>query len=376
MVLIENMNKIKYKNALLTAAHVAVVTIVAAWLSNTILRSFTSMLAFKSSVETKDFQLSDLYSRMAASDEVRESENVVLVHTENMEPERMAEVLNIVNSSHPKAIGVDIVFRNVRQGDSLLVPIVNDSVMVMAAVTGRAEAYFASDTSRFHSGDVRFVSESPISVIRRYRPVYMVDDYPCVSFAAALVEASGAKVFSSKDTVQSLIYYPGMDFLTISFETIERRPGRCQDLMRNKIVLIGDTSNLQDAHLTPMGEMSGLRIHAYIVENMLGFHPVRESSTLFNWLMAAVACSLLIILNTVLVRRKMIMAKLLFRIAQLSLLILAFVIGGELFANQGFYIDVSPLMGMVAMSLLVDDVWTSLSALAVKVIKKRKKMIK
>lgn len=349
---------------------VLVVTLMAAWLSNTIIRGFTSMLAFKSNIEVKDYQMSDLYSYLAKSDAVNESQNVVLIHVDDMGSKKIAEVINFVKSANPKAIGVDITFKNPHSDDSLIISAVNDSNIVLAYWTEndgtQTKPYFMDDNSLFSVGDVRFTNRLPIEPVRNYRPVYNVVGYPSHTFADALAEKSGERSFVDEDTASALIYYPNMEFLILTSDDIVDNPEKCRIRMRDKIVIIGDTSDSQDMHFTPLGLKPGLKIQAHIIENMLGYNPIQKSSSFCTWSVAAVLCAMLVSINIVLTSRKMIASKLLFRLAQLSLLILSFVVGSFLFARKGLYVDVSPMMGMVAMSLLVDDVLVSIVSLLTK----------
>lgn len=356
------------------AIHTVIITVLAVALSNTLVYSLTSMLALKSSVEVKDYQISDLYTVVAdKSLQKKNSNNVVLVAVDGLSREQITDVISMVNEASPRVIGVDIMFQYKYDGDSSLIAVTSACNIVMASVrcddSTMATSYFCDEAHKSRLGFTNLEVTSPIDVVRYYRDQYKVNDSLFNSFATEVTIASGYDI-GRCDTEVTYIYYPSLDFWVIKPNMLVEQPAECKEIMKDKIVLIGDMENMQDMHPTPIGAMNGLQIQASIIETIIGNHYIKRSSAWITWAIAILSCVLIILFNLYLSKKNLAIGKFLFRLAQILLLYLFFWVGCMLFAKHDICVDFAPALSTIAVGLLAYDIYFGLLSLYKKIIVK------
>ena len=357
------------KRILSGALHTAVITLLAVAMSKTLLYSFTSMLALKSSVEVKDYKFSDLYySVVNGSLPKRNSDDIVLVAADGLSREDITALLNNIRAAGPKAIGIDIMFEYQYDSDSSLIETTSATNIVMAEYFDPIEdnaihkSYFCDSNHLSHGGMVNLED----GVIRNYRMQFDVVDTVYPSFAAEVAKVAGYDIEKREADVAG-IYFPALDFWTLEAEMFTNQYENCTELLKGKVVLVGDTANRFDMHQTPIGTMGGLKIHAAILETIIGKHNIRNTPTWLNWLISIVFCAVFVALNLFLSDKQLATGKLLFRLAQILALYLFFLIGCELFAKHNLCVDFAPSLSMIAIGLLAYDIYFGFVALYKKI---------
>lgn len=354
----------KHRKALLVAIHTSIITILAVALSYTLIYSFTSMLALKSSVEVKDYQFSDLYNVVTdKSVQRRVSDNVVLLAVDGLSREAIAEVINFARDAQPKAIGVDIIFEHQYEGDSTIIAATSAANIVMAerfapdddfAIT---KSYFYTDNHEARCG----LTNIEQGVVRHYCSMFEINKEQIQSFASEIAEMGEFDKQKANDN--EYISFPSVEFRCIYPDMLVENPERCCDIMKDKIVLVGDMEDIHDMHQTPIGVMSGLSIQATIIETIVGGYSVREVPGWVGWAIAIFSCAVLVLLNLFLSKSDLATGKLLFRLAQITVLYLYFWIGCTLFARCNIYVDFAPALSMIAIGLLAYDIYFGILAL-------------
>jgi len=351
---------------------ICIITGLAALLSKTILYSFTSMPAFKSMIEVKDVQMSDFYNRVSDSKSIRElSQNVVLISVDGKSREQIARVIECVSMEHPKAIGVDLLFEYPFDSDSALIESVNGENVIMAAVDmgngERTTSYFCDST--FRIGMVNMMAASSGSVVREFLPTYPEGNCFALEIIKDVYPSQYCGLLNEKDG-KKVIYYPSIEFPIIEADSVITgvNMGKLQD----KVVLIGDCNNMADMHVTPIGTMSGLNVHASIIETIIGERYVKSFSPFANWLIAILSCLLFVTLNVFVAKKIPAVGKLVIRVVQLLVLYLFFAFGCWLFIHKHINIDFSLSLAMIALGLLAYDIWVGVEALCMGIIKRIK----
>lgn len=352
----------KKNNIWKVLACVGITTLLAFFLSQTIVYYFTSMLAFKSSIETKDYEIIDFYCAILDENSPKKvSNNIILVTVDGLPREEIATIIDSVKKASPRVIGVDILFEYKCGIDSDLVETTDDNRIVLAAtIDGDSllhKSYFCNVPHKSHYGVAILERVSPISMVRKYRTQYQIKDSLYYSFASEVIKTGGMKIRKTYAEEPSFIYFPTVDFITIESNMLVKDPERCKEILKDKIVLIGDDKNMQDVHPTAFDAMSGLRIQASIIETMLGDHNIRIWPKWVEWMMAIISCIGLILLNIFLTTKMPSIGKLLFRFAQLVTLYLCFLIGFMIFKSYDLYVDITPTLSMIAVGLLAYDFW-------------------
>lgn len=345
--------------------HAAAITVLAAVFSYSIIYSFTSMLALKSSIEVKDYQFSDLYSVVAyKSTPPRLNDSIVLVATDGLTRDEIARVLNTVQQSNPKVIGIDIIFEHPYIGDSLLIAATSSPNIVMAQMFDDGDdfaihgSYFCNPSHLAQSG----VTNIEYGVVRHFRHNFDLGGIQYPSFAAAVAIAGGHDL-SQQSLYDSYICFLPHEFQCITPDIIRSYPEECDDILKDKIVLLGDIHDSHDMHQTPIGRLSGLKIQAAIIETIIGNHGILQVSSATGWAIAIISCFLIVLFNIILTENRVFSGKLIFRLAQLLLLYLFFWIGCYLFAHLNLYVDFAPVLALIAIALLVSDLYWGALAL-------------
>ena len=355
-----------------TLIQVVIITAIAAVLSHTILRSLTSMLAMKSSVEVKDYQMSDLYNVVTNNSTVRElSKDVIIVGADGLSRDQIASAIDYISACNTKAISVDILFEYPYESDSTLINSITKSDAVLAAVvTGDKKnpirnSYFCNDYG-VRVGAVNVEATSPASVVRDFEKSYPTKDSQINSFAMEL-----AGCHSSKNVIEEgkqSVFYHGIDFVTIQGDSLQN--GEFDSVINDKIVIIGDLNNSSDMHNTPIGIMSGVQIHASITNTILNELSMKKMGQVFNWIIAILSCMLFVAMNFFCSKHLPVMGKLTMRLIQILCLYLFFVLGCWLFASKHIYVDFSLSITMIALGLMSYDIWCGVVGIGKKFVSK------
>ena len=370
---IYNVRLMKLKKPFIKSViQICIITVLAALLSKTILYSFTSMPAFKSMIEVKDVQMSDFYNRVSDSKSVRElSQHIVLIPVDGKSREQIAQVIECVLLEHPKAVGVDLLFEYPYDSDSTLIESVRDENVVMAAVDmGNGDlstSYFCDST--FRLGMVNMMAASSGSVVREFLPTYPEGNCFALEIIKDAYPSQYCGLLNGKDG-EKVIYYPSIEFPIIEADSVI--DGVNVDILQDKVVLIGDCNNMADMHVTPIGTMSGLNVHASIIETIIGERYVKSFSPFANWIIAIISCLLFVTLNVFVAKKMPAVGKLVIRVVQLLVLYLYFAFGCWLFIHKHINIDFSLSLAMIALGLLAYDIWVGIGALCKGVYKRIK----
>lgn len=361
---IYNVRLMKIKKPFIKSViQICIITGLAALLSKTILYSFTSMPAFKSMIEVKDVQMSDFYNRVSNSKPVRElSQHVVLIPIDGKSREQIAQVIKCVSQEHPKAIGVDLLFEYPYDSDSALIESVTGENVIMAAVDmgngERTTSYFCDST--FRIGMVNMLAASSGSVVREFSPTYPEGNCFALEIIKDAYPSQYSDLLNGGDE-RKAIYYPSIEFPIIEADSV--MVGVNMGNLQDKVVLIGDCNNMADMHVTPIGTMSGLNVHASIIETIIGERYVKSFSPFTNWIIAILSCLLFVSLNVFVSKKIPAVGKLIIRVVQLLVLYLYFAFGCWLFIHKHINIDFSLSLAMIALGLLAYDIWVGIEAL-------------
>lgn len=356
-----------------TAIHIAIITALAVALSYTFIYSFTSMLALKSSIEVKDYQLSDLYSVVTDKSSPKKlNDSIVLIATDGLSRNEIAQLLNTIKQSKPSAIGLDIIFEHAYESDSLLITATSSPNVILAQRFADDEdqtihkSYFC-DSSHLAQNGITNIEQG---VVRRFRHCFDLKGNRQSSFAATIANVSGLGL-TDTHAQETYIYYPSNEFRSLTPGTIYDNPDKCDEILNNRIVLLGDFDDIHDMYQTPLGLMSGIKIQASIIATIIGNHSIEQVSTATSWAIAIFACIIMVLINLLLAKRHPATGKLIFRLVQLLLLYLFFWAGCTLFARANLYIDFVPALTLIAIGLLAYDIYFGLLDLYKRMTNKR-----
>ena len=369
----------------------AVVTTLTLLMSLLLVSVLSDVLSLESS-EQKGYEMEDIYSRIAAKRTVRKlNPDIVVVSIDKCSRVDIANLIDGIALCEPKCIGLDVFFEYPTGDDQNLISAISECENIVLPVTieyepsgsnfilGK-ESYFYPLLDSLHTGVVNFPADDG-RVIRKIRPFFGNMD----SFSAALCR------MASPEKYQKLLKR-GNEFETINFTASEFQEydafeiidsegylrENTVELLRDRIVLIGETDGFMDRHTTPADPiMPGIVVHAKALDTMLYGGYVKKSGRFLNILLAMVCCFLFSFLNLKAKYSKNWgnLGALGIRGLQLSLIYLFLLIGSSAFVCGGIYFDFSIAVVMMCNTAIFADIWMGIKELIKKLPKFAKSII-
>ena len=254
----------------------------------------------------QNFYLTDfVFSRMKDYEKIPTDTNIVLVNVGDVSRNEIAKQIEIINSYHPKAIGIDLFFFKDygQDNDSMLVSIlsqVDRPVMVSKVVYNKEKDDFDSlvvSNEKFNrlatNGFANLIADTSgkngaFRTARTFFPTTNVDKDTQYAFAiviAKMFDSAAAQAFIDRNNETEVINYTRNHNKYTTYDVSDVLDGRVDpETIKGKIVLFGimgpDLSTLidEDVFFTPMNEayigrsmpdMYGVVIHANIISMIL-----------------------------------------------------------------------------------------------------------
>lgn len=369
-----------------------IITILSILLSHFIIHDFESLSAFASSKSSADFEMSDIYNMVSNQRKVSiASPHVTVVAADECSRQELLDLLELVSEYEPKAIGLDIFFRNAE----------NDSTMVLEALqstpnlvlpcklqpteTGEYERIFYSFVEEKLDANYAYVNlnaSSTQDVVREFTPmtpIFPRDTLLHITTAMAeMVAPEQYDILRKRNKKTETIKYSSIEIPIIHAHEIlqSHNYDYLSRHLTRRAVLIGDINNLNDMYSTPLkGLTPGVLIHAYALNTIITEAYTGVSPSWLNWMIAIFVCVLFIYANILIKERWSHIGNLLMRVLQIALMFGMVLLGAYWYNQHMQYIDFSPVILMIGFSALAGDVYDGCYAIYLqinKLIKKRR----
>ena len=365
-------------NALLFSTHVILITLVALLLSRFMLSDLSGISAFSPVEKVADYSMSDMYNAVANRRAVRQlNQDIVIVATDGCSRAEIAQLMTIVDANSPAVVGLDIFFPYQTSDDSLLLKSFSACANLILPIQMADSAYLSNNYSFFDGtidapyGCVNLELADIRSTVRTFRPFYIHNGDSILNFAAALVQQArpeAIKPLLSRSNETEIIFFPSIEFETLSGKEILTNGDLLLENLTNKIVLLGDMRNMSDSYLTPLdAAVPGVLIHAYTAYTILSDKYISVSANWLNWLIAILVCLLYTVVNLFAKKSFSNFGNFLMRLLQFFTMYVLFVIGCLEFAYHGSYIDFTPSILMIGLGALAFDLWYGIYAGYIKI---------
>lgn len=346
------------------------ITVFAFVLSSLLMKPLSfSASAFLSNPEKSDFAMTDVYTILADSREVRDRDrNVVIVNLRGLDREGIAQVLELMPLLGVRAVGLDVVFLEPREDDSRLLDAVRNCQGLVLAESVRSEgerfavlerSFFADSIGAgVRSGVTTFPARFAKSTIREFRSYFpLADNDTVASFAVALAETGAPEAVGAlrnRGKVHELINYASRDIEVIMPEDIAERA----EYLEGKIVLLGDVDDLLDMHATPLNStVAGVRIHAAALATILDGAYLDRMGDAGNKALAFVLCMFILLIWHMFSAKEVLLRGGTVRLLQLVMLVSMVVMGYVMFIREGYVWDFSYTLLMITFGLFANDIW-------------------
>lgn len=251
----------------------------------------------------EELSMMEVYFHINNSGEKEMSQEISIVDiTDLSERQRdsIAIVVNQIIELKPSILGVDVIFErplsDTEADDKLanaFLSTPDDIPIVMAeklALPNPETRTFGMVTHSFfvdgllEEGGVNVI-EKPTTNLKHY-PVYLMTETDTVySLPAKIVEIlSGEKVVPDRDC-EHTINYESVDFPVINYRELQEN----KQLITGRKVLLGAFYEERDKHLTPLGELPGIKVLAYTIHSMQQNKHIWQGSLFWIILMAVLA---------------------------------------------------------------------------------------
>lgn len=231
----------------------------------------------------EDFSLSDLFLQFTDREHKPESNEVFIVDVTSIRDRGdMAKAISAVIALEPKAIVLDVIFETTDGNPddvSLLETICASPVPILAA-----SQYVEDKNGEFHKKSSYFtevcglpegyvnttINNSYSKSIRSYTTTQLLCDEVVLSLP--MLAAQTYRNVSDKDFKERLINYTELKIKTVSHSELAELDDRAKD----KLIIIGVASGREDAHLTPIGDMSGSEIVGLSIHSIIDKSYIRQ----------------------------------------------------------------------------------------------------
>ena len=339
---------------------VITITLLSYILSYSILFQITSSPIF-SQQKGNDFEMSDFYNLVANNRPLRTfNDDIVIISIDNCSRLEIAQLVDIINYTQPSAIGIDVFFTYHSNEDSLIIETFSHTPNLTLAYDAYQETntYFAQNLPNVYWGAINLTAKHAAGTIRQFQPQFNDSIYAFSAQLAKLTNSNAFKLLTERNNNLESIYYPSQEFEEIKGTDILQGNINLldlEDILHNKIILMGDTHNPFDQHQTPINSnMPGILINAHILATILNNTYINNTPTWLNWIFA-VAISLLLSFMIVTFQTTNVLKSyttFAIRVFQILIIVIFLYIGCYIFAHWHYYCNFAPSLFMISLGVL------------------------
>jgi CHASE2 domain-containing sensor protein len=252
----------------------------------------------------ENFHMTDVYYEMSRSENIELNNDIVMVDmVELRDRGEIGQVIQKINACQPRVLAVDLIFY--KEGDDVLAnavllgaideaeePIVFSSKLVdydeeKNSFATLIPSFFAPmGDYTFAYGNVKQDREG--GIIREYTLSQKYNEKPMYSLAYQTACIYMGEKPHEQEVNDRLIVYGDTDFPVINFKDVREY----DDLLKDKIVLLGTYSDEEDAHFTPLGKMPGMKVQAYSILSYIQNRNIKDMPIWLSILLAFILCYL------------------------------------------------------------------------------------
>lgn len=354
-----------------------------------------SVLSLFSPLEgDSDFQLSDLYTKVADRRPVSQcSDDVVVVATDDCRRSDIVDLIAALETFSPAAIGVDVNFRYPSEDDTRMIEVFdaceNLTLPLILSQDSDGETFQVDENE--NSFLISWLDSERFSVVnlerytmwgsvRTFRPTYSTPEGVIPGFAlrlAFLADPEKAEAFTSRKHDSEYINYPSRTFEVLEPGDIINEDGSLDDGVKNsicgRVVLLGDLDNSKDVFPVPHKEMMpGVMIHAHCVDTILAGRGIDSMPMWLNIVLSVILCFVFALLHLSVERRLDNGVDFVMRVFQILLMFALYWLGCVLYIRN-YYVDMSLVLLMVVTSALSMDICSGVAQILSQIINRFKK---
>lgn len=364
-----------------------VITLTTFIVTNLLINNLSEAISIDPTEKKADIEFEDIYNRVANNRAVQSfNPNIVIIGVDSCSRSDIASLIDAVSYAEPRVIGLDVFFEFPGKDDDMLISAISDCDNIVLPLRMdydiETDNFINTQGSFFYSslddatyGVVNFPSDKS-SVLRKFRPIFTTDSDSIDSFAAAIAlkvcNDSYIHLINRNNNLENINFFATEFAEYDAFEIIdEKRFPRqgIEKIIHDKIVLIGGLNIATDKHITPVdNSMSGVKVHAKIIDTIIGKRYIRHSHHAIDLLISFIFCFLFAYINLCSKQSEKWnnIESLLIRILQLGLVYILLVIGCRWFIKYNISINFSCTLLMICNTAIITDIWLGIKELYTK----------
>lgn len=306
--------------------------------------------------------------------------DIVIVDIKDIyDRDELADIVSMVVASEPSAVGLDVMFdqRKSERADSVLsalaaLPNVVSPVILVSERLGNGPSFsgatlpFYMSDIRSNAGFVNVATSGATETCRYYTAALKLGNVEVPGFDMALIRTVSPSVYEEvvgRDVFSGFINYSLSSYSVFSADALPYN----KDMLKNKIVLIGDRGDMSDMHVTPIGaRVPGVDIHAMTIATILEGREIDVMSESGAWIFAFLVTMLIIPLMRLL--KKNDWTAIFSPVFQTLLIIAAVFICYLIFVSSGYYVRVVYALLAIGFVDLGYNLYLKLKELCVKLL--------
>lgn len=327
----------------------------------------------------KDFSFTDFYYSELINDEAV-FKDVIIVNVKQSDRFTIAQAIEKVQEQHPKVIGLDVVFRDLKNPfvDSILKKTLHKHSNIVTSYFLENDSVISNHNDFKSDKDIEgFINMNLPNQDAVVRDFIGVKDAELYSFATQLALESGKlkeeNLLKLKDRIP--INYKGNQSSFLSFDIDELLELESIPAMQNTIVVFGylgtPTGNkfdIEDKLFTPLNEkyvgrstpdMYGVVIHANIVKMLSSNNFVKKVPKVLIYCIAIICCFLTVMFGMRLYRKSSLAYDVLIKFIQLVISIVLVYLALKLL-KLNIYVFITPILVLTLFGLEMIDFYVYL----------------
>lgn len=337
-----------------------------------------SIMSLFSPVDGKsDFQLSDIYTKVANRRGVSYcSDRVLVVASDNCNREELVRMIDVLKSMHPTAIGVDINFQYPGHDDSYMLSLFDEchnlALPLIVSYDEEKDVFVKDEWA--NSFLTEWLEEDKFAVVnleryttwgpvRSFRPFYTVNDEQIPGFSvrlASLADKEAADAFVDRGHESEYINFTSRIVEVVTPDDIFAEDGTIKphiaEKVEGRVVIVGDINNSKDLFPVPHEDkMPGAIIHAHCVDTILEGNYIDSFPQWLNILLSVVLCYLFMLLHILVEKYIDNGVDFIIRVVQVLMMFVLYKVGCTLYVHN-YYVDVSLVLLMIASTAFVLDI--------------------
>lgn len=280
------------------------------------------------------------------------SREIVVVDIRDIyDRDTLADLLTTIVSAKPLAVGLDVMFeqRKSERADSVIAAVAAlpevVSPVILSSEDRNEDASFVKASMPFYmtdlkrnAGFVNVAASGASQTCRFFARTLRLGNTHVPNFDLAILRAVSPSAFEDEMDRGTDVEYINYNLSSFSIFSAASVPYNL-DLLKGKVVLVGDRGDLADQHVTPVGaRVPGVDIHAMTLATMLEDRHVDVMSEFGAWVLAFLVT--LAIMPVIRLMRRNEWTSMFYPVLQTLLIVAAVFVCYLIFVSYGYYVRV------------------------------------